>query len=181
LKTFTVHEPAEPDSDPLKRVDQLVFIKEGVAWLALFFPVIWLLVQRMWLVLALFILAAVGISAAANSLGVNQQLAGWIVIALGVVLAFQANDLRRWKFDRKGYRMVAAVAGSSREDCERRFFADWADEMGPGEAFLPELEDVPGGWENDLDTGAGVSSDTGSNDAKSASGDKGSKASGRSK
>ena len=111
MKTFTVHEPAEPASDPLKRADQLVFIKEGVAWLALFFPIIWLLVQRMWLVLVLFILAAIGISMAATSLGVNQQIAAWATIALGVLLAFQANDLRRWKLDRKGYRMVAAVAG----------------------------------------------------------------------
>ena len=168
MKTFTVHEPAEPASDPLKRADQLVFIKEGVAWLALFFPVIWLLVQRLWLVLVLFILAAIGISAAATSLGVNQEIVAWATIALGVLLAFQANDLRRWKLDRKGYRMVAAVAGNSREDCERRFFADWADQMELGESFLPELEEVPGGWENDLESQA----------EKSEAADKGSKASG---
>ena len=181
MKTFTVHEPAEPASDPLKRADQLVFIKEGVAWLALFFPVIWLLVQRMWLVLVLFILAAIGISAAVTSIGADQQIAAWATIALGVLLAFQANDLRRWKLDRKGYRMVAAVAGNSRDDCERRFFADWADQMELGDTFLPELEEVPGGWENDLDTGADEPVDTESSDDKSEAGDKGSKAGNRSK
>lgn len=181
MKTFTVHEPAEPASDPLKRADQLVFVKDGVAWLALFFPVIWLLVQRMWLVLVLFILAAAGISVAAMSLGANQQVAVWASIALGILLAVQANDLRRWKLDRSGYRMVAAVAGRSRDECERRFFADWADQIELGESYLTEFDDVPGGWENDLDTEAGDFAEPDSEEDKPRAGDKGSKASGRTK
>jgi len=179
LKTFTVHEPAEPASDPLKRADQLVFVKEGVAWLALFFPVIWLLVQRMWLVLVLFILALIGVSAATMSLGANQQIAGLSSIALAILLAVQANDLRRWKLNRSGYRMVAAVAGRSRDECERRFFADWTDQMDLGESYLTEFDDVPGGWENDVidETSAELDQQEDSPEAK----DKGSKASGRSK
>ena len=179
MKTFTVHEPAEPASDPLKRADQLVFVKEGVAWLALFFPVIWLLVQRMWLVLVLFILALIGVSAATMSLGANQQIAGLSSIALAILLAVQANDLRRWKLNRSGYRMVAAVAGRSRDECERRFFADWADQMELGESYLTEFDDVPGGWENDVidETSAELDQQEDSPEAK----DKGSKASGRSK
>ena len=181
MKTFTVHEPAEPASDPLKRADQLVFVKEGVAWLALFFPVIWLLVQRMWLVLVLFILAAIGISAATMSLGANQQITAWATIALGILLAVQANDLRRWKLDRKGYRMVAAVAGRSREECERRFFADWTDDVEVDDSYLTELEEVPGGWENDLDADVGDAAEPESEEENPKAGDKGSKASGRSK
>ena len=150
MKTFTVHEPLDPATDLLKRADQLVFVKEGVAWFALFFPLLWLLVQRMWLVLVLFILAGIGVSFATVQLGGNEQIASWAFIALTLLFAVQANDLRRWNLSRRGYRMVAAVAGRNRDECERRFFADWAEEAEYDGTYLDEFDEVPGGWEKEF-------------------------------
>jgi hypothetical protein len=39
------------------------------------------------------------------------------------VLAIQANDLRRWSLERRGFEMVAAVTGRSRDECEMKFFS----------------------------------------------------------
>lgn len=150
MKTFTVHEPLDPATDLLKRADQLVFVKEGVAWFALFFPILWLLFQRMWLVLALFILALMGVSIATMELGGNEQIALWASLALALLLAVQANDLRRWNLSRRGYRMVAAVAGRNRDECERRFFTDWAEEAEYDGTYLDEFDEVPGGWEKEF-------------------------------
>ena len=150
MKSFTVHEPAEPASDPLKRTDQLVFVKEGVAWLALFFPILWLLFQRMWLVLVLFILLGTAVSFATIELSGSENVALWASLALSVLLAVQANDLRRWTLSRRGYRTVAAVSGRNRDECERRFFADWADVLEYNEAYIDEFDEVPGGWEKEF-------------------------------
>jgi len=127
---FTVHEPSEPSRDILKRADEVVFVKEGTAWLALLFPVLWLLAQRMWLVLAAFIGLTVLLSALVLAMGANQEAAAWASFAPGLLLAVQANDLRRWSIARRGYQMVAAVTARTRDDCEMKFFADFADRLG---------------------------------------------------
>ena len=50
----------------------------------------------------------------------------------GLLLAVQANDLRCWSLERAGYRMIAAVNGRSREECELKFFADFVARLGSG-------------------------------------------------
>ncbi len=127
---YTVHEPSKPSSDLLTRADEVVFVKEGIAWLALVFPILWLLAQRMWIVLAAFIGLTVLISVLVMALGANEEAAAWSTIGLGLVLALEANDLRRWNMERRGYKMVAAVTARSRDDCEMKFFSDFADKYG---------------------------------------------------
>ncbi len=126
---YTVHEPIEPSSDLVKRAEQVVFVKEGVAWLALLFPVIWLAIQRMWIGLAAFIGLALAVSALVLALGANEQAAAWSSIVLSAFFAIQANDLRRWALERAGYEMVAAVSGRGSEECEMKFFAQLTAEL----------------------------------------------------
>ena len=126
MTAFTVHEPIDPSGDPLERTDQVVFVKEGFSWTALIFPILWLLAQRMWIALAVFVGLTVLVSSLAIAVGANEEAAAWATFALGPLLAVQANDLRCWSLERAGYRMIAAVSGRSREECELKFFADYA-------------------------------------------------------
>ena len=51
MKIFTAHRP------PQASQEEAVFIKEGFSWPAFFFPVIWLVLKRLWLPLIIYLLA----------------------------------------------------------------------------------------------------------------------------
>ncbi len=135
--TYTVYERADGESDVALRADSIVFVKDGFAWLALFFPLLWMLFNRMWLVLLAFIVVMLALQAAATVAGFGEMLAGWITLGAGLLFAFHANDLRRWTLARKGYAFAGLVTGRNREECETRFFDGWlaaqeADHVRPG-------------------------------------------------
>jgi hypothetical protein len=120
MAIYTVHAPARvnaPEADPMA----LTFVKEGFNWPALFFPAIWLIVRRMWLVFVLYIAAAAIIGAA------TQTAVPFVVapISLGFAFLFalEANGLRRWTLARNGWRMVGVAEGRNQLEAERRFYS----------------------------------------------------------
>lgn len=131
---YTVHEPAPEagrrEHDPVARAERIAFVKEGFAWPALFFQPLWLAYHRLWGWLAGFLALALGLPLAAAALGAGAALAGVLAAAIVIVFAFFANDLLRASLARRGYRLVAAVHGRTRLDCERRFFSAWIEEAG---------------------------------------------------
>ena len=58
MVTYTVHERNGGSGTLAERADAIVFVKEGFAWAALVFPILWLLYHRMWLVLAGFVFSS---------------------------------------------------------------------------------------------------------------------------
>jgi len=123
--TYTVHERENASGNITERADAIDFVKEGFAWLALFFPLLWLLYHAMWIVLAGFIGVMVVLQTALTAAGLADGVAAWASIALSLVFAFQANDLRRWSLARRGYRLEGPVTASSRTACEAQFFENW--------------------------------------------------------
>ncbi len=119
MKTFTVLAPrtdASGRSDPLG----VVFVKEGIAWPALFVPLLWLLYHRMWLELVGFLVLGIAI-------GVAGEVAGGPVpplaaLTLQVLVALEGNQLRRARLYRRGYDLVGVAAGRNLEEAEIRFF-----------------------------------------------------------
>ncbi|MGI9386740.1 MAG: DUF2628 domain-containing protein [Methyloligellaceae bacterium] len=123
--TYTVHERADSVADVALRAESILFVKDGFAWLALFFPVLWMLFQRMWLVLLAFLIIVSALEAGLAAAGLGEMLAGWVTLGASVLFAFQANDLRRWTLARRGYSVAGLVTGRNREECEMRFFESW--------------------------------------------------------
>ena len=115
---FTAHRrPGGADDEP-----DLVLVKEGVCWPALFVPLLWLLWHRLWLGLAGYLAGAVLLAGLAYllALAVPGQL---LLAALYALLtAGAANDLRRWALARSGYRLEAIVAAAGLVAAERRLF-----------------------------------------------------------
>ena len=99
-----------------------VFVKEGLCWPALFFPPVWLIFREMWLVLLVYLAGVVAIAllAAASADAVAAVTFGlaWLLFAL------EANGLRRWTLERRGFELIGVAAGSSARDAELRFFMD---------------------------------------------------------
>ncbi len=122
---YTIHEPVSPSHDLLERADDLIFIKEGFSWPALFFPLLWLLYHRMWLVLVGYFAILVFVGLGATYSGMSEAGETIVFLLINLLFAYEANDLRRWYLGLKGYHMIASVAGNNRSECERRFFNMW--------------------------------------------------------
>lgn len=122
---FTIYEPPNPPADRIERAERLVFIKDGFSFPALLFGPFWLLFNRMWAVLALYLVIAFAMSMTLEWLKVASIWTSLAGIALNFIVALEGDSIRRWTLERNGYRFIGTVVGLSTAECERRFFANW--------------------------------------------------------
>ncbi|MEX2318708.1 MAG: DUF2628 domain-containing protein, partial [Bauldia sp.] len=121
MAIYTVLAPAARDgeaaSDPMKTV----FVKDGYSWPALFFAVVWMIYRRMWLMLVLYV--AVGLAAGFIAQRAGGDVAGFALVIAHVLFALEANNLRRWTLERRGFRLVGVAEGRNIEEAEIGYFA----------------------------------------------------------
>ena len=125
MRTFTVHESPSPPADRIDRAESLVFVKDGFGWAAALFAPIWLLVHRLWWPLFGYVVLSALLELVRFGL---PSLGGWINlagIALHLLIGFEADTLRRWGLERRGWRMLGSVSGRNAVECERRFYEAW--------------------------------------------------------
>jgi hypothetical protein len=128
--TYTVHEREDEAGDISQRADNIVFVKEGFAWVALLIPMLWLLYHRMWFAFAAFIVLILSIQGVFAVLDTGEAATGWAALIVNPVFALLANDLRRWSLGLRGYSFKGPMSGRDLTECEERFFTDWIDEQG---------------------------------------------------
>lgn len=128
MQTYTVYETPKPLEDRVKRAERMVFVRDGFSWMATLFAPLWMLVHRMWLALFLYIVLMIALNAALIAADVSPQWQTVAIIAVHLAIGFEAGSLRRWKLERRRWRMMGAVVGPSRIECERRFFQAWLGE-----------------------------------------------------
>ena len=125
MLTFTVHEPPNPPADRVERAERIVLIKDGFSWLAALFAPLWLLVHRLWWALLSYVLLSGALQLGQKAAGLDENTTGLVMLAVNLLIGFEADTLRRWALDRKGWRMLGTVSGRTFEECERRFFDGW--------------------------------------------------------
>ncbi len=130
---YCVYEPRGKAFDLAKRADKLAFVKQGFSWPALLFPVVWLVYQRMWIELVLFVAAFAALGWVFGLDGRAQALFGWVSFALVLLLALEANDLRGAALERRGYRLAGIAGGRGRDAAELAFFRSWLPQQTSGE------------------------------------------------
>ena len=125
MAIYTVHAPRGVHAASGDAAERVVFVRDGFAWLALVFPLLWMLAHRMWL-------AFLGVLALSVALGLAGELLprlGGAVMMVGflmsLLIAFEANQLRRWSLGRKGYVQLGTVVADDIAAAERRFFEAW--------------------------------------------------------
>jgi hypothetical protein len=129
VTVYSVYEPPVPETDVIARADRLAFVREGFSWAALLVPLVWLLYHRMWIEFVVLILVYVGLQLAFGGNAQGQALTAWAGLAISVLFAFEANDLRTASLERRGYRLAGVVSGRDRVDAERAFFVRWLPEQ----------------------------------------------------
>lgn len=114
--------------------DDVVFVREGFSWWALLFPLLWLAIKGMWIVLVIALAAQFLIWAIAEALGFGEVMRLIFGLAINLILGFQGNELLRWTYGRRGFSEVGLVQGGDLEEAEYRFFT----ETGLPQAEQPE-------------------------------------------
>lgn len=125
MTTYSVHLPAEATPGSTAGLDRAVLVKDGFHWLALFFPLLWLLFNRLWWALLAFVVLTVGVVLTGRAAGISDQILAVLDILIGLFVAISASDLKAWGLARRGYTIADVVTGSSRDEAERRFFDRW--------------------------------------------------------
>ena len=130
MRFYTVHlRPARPAEDP-----DVVLVKEGFCWPALFVPAVWAAWHKLWLGLVLYLAVGFALAAAAAVLDLGDEAELLLALAYAVLVAAHANDWRRRSLARRGYRFDAVVAARNRAEAEQRYFADRPPPRRPGPA-----------------------------------------------
>ncbi len=125
MPVFTVHEPSRRAADAVADPERVVFVRDGFSFWAFLFTVLWMARYRMWLVLLLYLLIAIGVETALRFAGAGiggSVLAGF---AIAVLVGLEAATLRRFTLRRGGFRDIGIVSGEDLEHAERRFFDTW--------------------------------------------------------
>jgi hypothetical protein len=137
MTTYSVYEPGKPPADLAERAERLAFVKEGFSWPAFFVPFFWLIYHRMWIELVLLMALLVALQLV---LGLDQRgeaLLGWASLAVSLLFAFEANDLRTASLERRGYNLAGVASGDSRDNAELSFLRGWLPRQEKN-AALPE-------------------------------------------
>ena len=132
MTTYLVHVPASAEPGTPVGLDRSVFVKDRFHWLALLFPVIWLIVHRAWLALLAYVLAAVGLLAAESLAGLPDQTLVLSQLLLNVALAVFAPAIRSWALARRGWRLADVIAATDEDDAARRFYDRWLNNTASG-------------------------------------------------
>ena len=104
----------------------VVLIKEGFCWPALFVPLLWLIYHLQFLGLLAYLSATAILSAAVKYTGMEPLLGLLLSVVLSLLVASLANDWRRWRLAAKGYELVAIAAADNLRQAEQKFFhCDW--------------------------------------------------------
>jgi hypothetical protein len=122
MKIYTVHAPPAGDkgaADPTR----FAFVKEGFCWPALFVPVLWILYRRLWMVLLIVLVVTLVLGSLGDRLG--GPVPGAIYALASLLFAFEANGLRRWTLERRGWRLIGVARGGRLAEAEQRFFSAW--------------------------------------------------------
>src|SRR5262245_18774036 len=117
MALYTIHAPRPAGDTPAEPAD-LIFIKDGFCWPALFIPLIWLFYRRLWLVLLLYLALGIGLAMVSGVAGTDASTA--VLLLFAFWFALEANGLRRWTIERRRYDLVGVVEGRTLEEAERR-------------------------------------------------------------
>ncbi len=128
MRIYTVHEMS---GGPIGAADAAVPVKEGFSWPAAIFSVLWALWHRLWLAALIFFLANSILSWLLTDFGADGLAKGAVSIAVALIIGWTANDFRRRKLEKKGYRERGVVIAGDRETALQRYFETRAPSAGP--------------------------------------------------
>ncbi|MEW6254711.1 MAG: DUF2628 domain-containing protein [Pseudomonadota bacterium] len=111
------------DETEVARAERVVFVNERPFVLAFLFTLFALVRFRLWLALVAYLIVSAALTAVCDWLKVIPVVQVVAHLGFNLLVTLELSALRIWKLRRIGYREAGVVAAPSREEAERRFFA----------------------------------------------------------
>lgn len=144
MVVFNVYEPPGQTGDRIDRAEQLVFIRDGFHWWAAIVPALWLLVKGLWLELVVFLVGAGVLAWLLEAIGMTSTAQSLMFLIVQIIIGYEASQIYAGALERRGWRAVGTVTGHNREECERRFIADWLQQQPEGPRAPDDSAPTPG-------------------------------------
>lgn len=126
MPTFTVHEPPPRQGEAASSPERFVFVRDGFHFWAFVLAPLWLLMKRLWLAFALYVVVSVVLGVGLALLGVSSSVQGVVGLLIALLMGFEAATVWRWSLARRKWKTLGFVVGEDAEMAERRFYAAWA-------------------------------------------------------
>ena len=130
MAIFTVHVPPGT-TDPIRRADRTIFVREGFSVPAFLFGPVFLLYRRLWLATFGWLVVAALLGSLGYVLRLSASSTFLLWLLLGLMTGLEASALRQAELRRRGYIFAALLASPRREAAERAYFG--------GEGLRPPL------------------------------------------
>ena len=124
MPTFTVHAPP-PKSGASTDPERFVFVRDGFHGWAFLLAPLWLLLHRLWLAFAGYVVLSVVIGLTLRLFGISRIADFFIALLIAILVGLEAATLWRWTLARRGWTQLGFAVGDDAEEAERRFFAAW--------------------------------------------------------
>ncbi|MDB5545793.1 MAG: hypothetical protein JWO64_2942 [Hyphomicrobiales bacterium] len=122
MNVYTVH--LKGSHDDLASLERVVFVRDGFSWAALIFGPLWLLWNRLWLALVVW-LALEGALVIWNAFAPpTHSVTAVLQLLMHLALGFEASQLRRGALARRRFQDVGLVQGRRLMEAERAFFLE---------------------------------------------------------
>jgi hypothetical protein len=128
MRTYSVFAPPVLPGSLEEDARSLVFVRHGWSLAALFVPLIWMLVRRLWWVLLAYIVLIIALQVASYAVPPIVSVA--LSVGLALVIMIEAGQLRLESVAAKGYREIAVIHAPNLREAEVRFLAQWMKERG---------------------------------------------------
>lgn len=125
VTAYTVHESPTPPTDRMDRAEALRFIKDGFSFPAALAGPVWLATHKLFQALGLYLAGVAMLGVCYMWLGLPAHVAGIMLVAMHVLIGFEADTIERADLERQGWADLGAVTGASALECQRRFFDQW--------------------------------------------------------
>ena len=120
MTIFTVHVPRDP-VEPLVLAERVRFVADGFSWGAFVFGPLWLLWNRLWLGLVLWIVAA-GLVGLLGALGLRPVSLLGLGLMIEYFFGLEGNGLLASALRDRGLVLTDVVAARGCEAAERSYF-----------------------------------------------------------
>jgi Protein of unknown function (DUF2628) len=142
MPTYTIHAPPPKSGAAIGDPERFVFVRDGFHFWAFALAPLWLLLRRLWLALAIYVIGygLLGIGIALLGASASVQLLVNLLVAL--LIGFEASSIRRWTLTRRGWTTLGFVVGEDAEMAEQRFFARWVQHT-PDTSAVPPVPPEP--------------------------------------
>jgi hypothetical protein len=143
MSVYTVHEPPLRAAGAPPDPERFAFVRDGFSGWAFVVAPLWMLVHRMWLVFAVYVVGAAGLETLVRMFGGSAAAVALIGLLIALAIGLEAGSLRRFTLSRRGWKQVGIVSGRDREQAEQRFFDAWASKVAAGQG--PRTAAAPAG------------------------------------